>query len=272
MGSDEPRRKRAKPEPAADAGLGGLYDFLPAPDPEKDLAAKVAAVKNHLSRPKLPPEDKSKVVFLDVDGVILPSGSVDMITVDGVTLPAKTHVKESDFSAQALGSLRSIIQQTGATVVLSSEWRRTDQLRSSINAVLKAQDIPAIKEWTPIFAPRPEIQCQNAIHAWCERRAREIGTWLKAHPEVTAWVALDDLDFNWADSYRQAGTPWMKIRSVHTDDRICLTDEGATEAVRILTYPPSDPKPKRPALLRSDAEPSMLASTEDSGPDRIRLG
>jgi len=272
MGSDEPRRKRAKAEPA-DAGLGGLYDFLPPPDPEKDQAAKVSAVKNHLSRPKLPPEDKTKAVFLDVDGVILPSGSVDMIVVDGVTLPAKSHVKENDFSAQALGSLRSIVQQTGATVVLSSEWRRTEQLRSSINAVLKAQDIPAIQEYTPIFQPRPEIQCRNPIHAWCERRAREIGTWLKAHPEVKAWVALDDLDFDWADSYRQPGTPWMKIRSVHTDDRICLTDEDATEAIRIITYPPPDPKiPKRPAFVTSQTEPSMLASTEDSGPDRIRLG
>ena len=25
------------------------------------------------------------------------------------------------------------------------------------------------------------------------------------HPEVTAWVALDDLDFDWADALRQAG-------------------------------------------------------------------
>eukprot|EP00930_Biecheleria_cincta_P094731 TRINITY_DN8617_c0_g1_i1.p1 TRINITY_DN8617_c0_g1~~TRINITY_DN8617_c0_g1_i1.p1 ORF type:complete len:165 (+),score=15.24 TRINITY_DN8617_c0_g1_i1:35-529(+) len=161
-----------------------------------------------------------------------------------------------------------------ATVIVNRRRneRRTDQLRSSINAVLKAQDIPTIKEWTPIFQPRPEIQCRNPIHAWCERRAREIGTWLKAHPEVTAYVALDDLDFDWADSYRQTGTPWMKIRSVHTDDRICLTDEDATEAIRILTYPPSDPKPNRAAFLTSKAESSMLASTEDSGPDRIRLG
>eukprot|EP00931_Biecheleriopsis_adriatica_P044113 TRINITY_DN25204_c0_g1_i1.p1 TRINITY_DN25204_c0_g1~~TRINITY_DN25204_c0_g1_i1.p1 ORF type:complete len:277 (+),score=57.42 TRINITY_DN25204_c0_g1_i1:74-904(+) len=276
MGSDERARKRAKPAPAAaDEGLGGLYDFLPPPDPEKDEAAKAAAVKNHLTRPALPPPDKTRVIFLDVDGVILPSGAVDMIVVDGVTLPAKSHVKEGDFSAQALGSLRSIVQQTGATIVLSSEWRRGEDLKSSINAVLKSQDIPMLRDSTPIFAPRPEIQKANAIYAWCERRAREIGKWLKDHPEVTAWVALDDLDFDWADSLRQAGTPWMKIRSVHTDDKICLTEEGAVDAVRILLNPPADPKVlKKPSPLMANNPGSggLLTSTEDTAPDRIRLG
>eukprot|EP00438_Fugacium_kawagutii_P018019 Skav216288 [mRNA] locus=scaffold494:23187:29029:- [translate_table: standard] len=190
-GSDERPRKKSKVTVPVDEGLGGLYDFLPPPDPEKDEAAKAAAVKNHLSRPALPPLDKSRVIFLDVDGVILPAGSIDMIVVDGVTLPAKSHVKESDFSAQAMGSLRAIVQQTGATIVLSSEWRqgtlcnteslhdlsnpldgfewRGEDLKSSINAVLKSQE----------------------------------GS--QDHPEVVAWVALDDLDFDWADALRQAG-------------------------------------------------------------------
>ena len=81
-----------------------------------------------------------------------------------------------------------IVQQTGATIVLSSEWRthatfcpgskawrpcnrRGDDLKSSINAVLKSQeplqpfrrhfalhsgsqDIPYIRDSTPIFHPR----------------------------------------------------------------------------------------------------------------------
>ncbi|CAJ1399656.1 unnamed protein product [Effrenium voratum] len=179
MGSDDRAKKKTKTAAAVDDVLGGLYDFLPPPDPVKDEAAKAAAVKNHLSRPALPPADKTRVIFLDVDGVILPAGSIDMIVVDGVTLPAKSHVKESDFSAQALGSLRAIVQQTGATIVLSSEWRRGEDLKSSINAVLKSQDIPYIRDATPIFQPRPELQKVNVIHAWCERRAREIGKWLK---------------------------------------------------------------------------------------------
>lgn len=275
MGSDERPRKKAKVivAPAEDEGLGGLYDFLPPPDPEKDEAAKAAAVKHHLSRPALPQPDRSRVIFLDVDGVILPAGSIDMIVVDGVTLPAKSHVKESDFSAQAMGSLRAIVQQTGATIVLSSEWRRGEDLKSSINAVLKSQDIPSLRDATPIFQPRPELQKANAIHAWCERRAREIGKWLKDHPEVTSWVALDDLDFDWADALRQAGTPWMKIRSVQTNDRICLTDADASDAVRILLNPPPEPKVIRVLSSSKVADRSVkLASTEDSGPERIRLG
>lgn len=278
MGSDEPAKKKQKAAPAPaddDGGLGGLYDFLPPPDPQKDEKAKVSAAANHKTRPKLPPADSSRVIFLDVDGVLLASGAVDTIVVDGVALPAKNRVQEGDFSAQALGSLRSIVQQTGAVIVLSSEWRRTEELRSSISAVLRSQDIPTFKDWTPIFQPRPEIQKVNAIYAWCERRAREIGKWLKDHPDVNAWVALDDLDFEWADSVRQAGTPWMKIRSVHTNDKICLTEDDATEAVRLLQYPPQEPKVMRkPTSMASSNSGSggLLVSTEDTGPDRIRLG
>ncbi|CAK0849795.1 unnamed protein product [Prorocentrum cordatum] len=89
----------------------------------QDAAAKDAAEKAAFSRPKLPPEDRSRVIFLDVDGVLLPSGSVDTIVVDGVALPTRDHVRESDFAISALGNLRSIVQQTGASIVLSSEWR-----------------------------------------------------------------------------------------------------------------------------------------------------
>merc|ERR1712039_738057 len=123
------------------------------------------------------PEDRTRVVFLDVDGVLLPTGSVETIVVDGVALPVRDTVKESDFAISALGNLRSIVQQTGATIVLSSEWRRTESLRSSIGAVLKSQDIPIFRDCTPIFRPRPELQEFNPIVAWCERRAREIGKW-----------------------------------------------------------------------------------------------
>merc|ERR1719453_1385725 len=111
----QPLRKKQKvsavPIQVSDADFGGLYDFLPEPDPQKDANAKASATK--VSRPKLPPEDKTKVIFLDVDGVILPSGSVETIIIDGVALPIRDKIKESDFPAAAMGNLRDIIQQTG---------------------------------------------------------------------------------------------------------------------------------------------------------------
>lgn len=258
--------------PAADEGLGGLYDFLPPPDPVNDAAAKEAALASKFTRPPLPPQDKTRVIFLDVDGVLLPSGSVDTIMIEGVALPVR-NVKESDFSAQAMGSLRAIVEQTGATIVLSSEWRRTEELRSSMSAVIRSNDIPSFRDFTPIFKPRAEVQQINGVFAWCERRAREIGAWLKDHPEVIGWVALDDLDFAWADNFRQTGTPWMKIRSVHTDPKICLTEGDVQLATEILLNPPPEPRMRKVQRSREEAPSGgMLCSTEDSAPERIRLG
>merc|ERR1712129_189997 len=98
--------------------------------------------------------------------------------------------------------------------------------------------------------------------------------------EVTSWVALDDLDFSWADNFRISGTPWMKIRSVHTDARICLTEADAEQAVQILLNPPPEPKMRVRHVGGGGGDSSgaaarsggVLCSTEDSAPDRIRLG
>lgn len=268
-----PSRKRPRVAAPPPEDFGGLYDFLPPPDPEKDAAAKAGVPR---SRAELPPEDRTKVVFLDVDGVILPSGSVEMIVVDGVTLPVRETIKENDFMGAALENLRYIVQQTAARIVLSSEWRRSETLKSSIATVLKRHDL-SFTEATPIFQPRAELQKASPVLAWCERRAREIGTWLKDHPEVIAWVAIDDLDFDMADGARIAGTPLVKYRSVQTHDRHCITDADAADAVQLLRNPPPEPKvkPKRPRVDSSGGpeEPSgVLCSTEDSGPERLRLG
>jgi len=239
------------------------------------LQQKHRQSKHFFTRPKLPPADPSRVIFLDVDGVLLPTGSIETIVVDGVAMPVRDTVRESDFAIGALGNVRSIVQQTGATIVLSSEWRRTEKLRSSIGLVLKSQGIPSMRDSTPIFHAKKELQVVNPIIAWCERRAREIGQWLKDHPDVTAYVALDDLDFMWADNVRSSGTPWMKVRSVHTDDKKCLTEDGVAQAVRILENPPPDPVPvKRMSNYgggSGEAE-GLVFSTEDSMPERIRLG
>merc|ERR1711924_491879 len=107
----------------------------------------------------------------------------------------------------------------------------------SIGIALRTHGLPQLRDSTVVYKPRPELLQQDPGIIWCERRAREIGHWLKQNPDVKSWVALDDLDFNWADSAREAGTPLMKHRSVHTDAQRCLTAEDAAEAVRLLLNP-----------------------------------
>lgn len=232
--SSSKRKREPEPDPF---GPGGLYDFLPAPDPEKEAAALAEAKAKEL-RP-LPEERKDRVIFLDIDGVLLAAGTLETIWIDGAPMPVRARLVDHDFNAAAMTNLRSIVEKTGAGIVLSSEWRRTDSMRDSIGIALRAKGLPQLRSCTPVFKPRPELMQQDPGIIWCERRAREIGRWLKDNPEVKSSVALDDLDFNWADSARECGTPLIKHRSVHTDAQRCLTSEDANEAVRILEQAPT---------------------------------
>jgi len=242
---EQPRHKKARtsaPPPSFvsggdGGGLGGLYDFLPPPDPEKEAAALASAKSKELA--PLPEEDKTRVIFLDIDGVLLPAGSLETIFIDGAPIPVRAKLVDHDFNAAAMTSLRSIVMQTGASIVLSSEWRRTESMKDSIGVAFRAKNLPQLRGSTPIFKPRPDLLQQDGGIIWCERRAREIGMYLKQNPEVTSWVALDDLNFSWADSVREHGTPLIKHRSVLTDAKRCLDEANASEAVSILVNAPT---------------------------------
>merc|ERR1719310_377177 len=96
----------------------------------------------------LPPEDASKVVFLDIDGVLRPAraGGFDVVP-EG---KEASNVDTSDFFPSAMKALRHIIERTGAIIVLSSEWRRNEALRDSIDEVLEANRIRPTYAWTPV--------------------------------------------------------------------------------------------------------------------------
>jgi len=264
--ASQPSRKRAREEPVDPFGPGGLYDFLPAPDPEKEAAALAAAKAKEL--PQLPEEDKSRVIFLDIDGVLLSAGSIETICIDGAFMPVRAKLVDHDFSAAAMNNLRDIVLKTGAAIVLSSEWRRTESMKDSIGMACRQKGLPQLGGCTPIFKPRPDLVQQDPGIIWCERRAREIGQYLRLHPEVKSYVALDDLDFNWADSAREHGTPLLKHRSVHTDAQRCLTADDATEAVRILLEAPilSEEQAAQAIEMAKHATQTALMACPQKGP------
>jgi len=224
--------KKAKLESPED---GGLYGGLPEPDPSKDklLAERLKEKENWRAHrfPPLIPEDPSKVIFLDVDGVLRPltAGGFRAMMVDGEwALRAET----ADFISGALLSLRHIVEQTGAIMVLSSEWRRDQNMREGVDNILHEYEMRACATWTPTDLQRD--MGTDPFKAFTERRAREITQWLTANPHVRQWVVIDDINMAAADEERKPGTLLMGPRIVQTHRKVGLTMEQARAAVRIL--------------------------------------
>jgi hypothetical protein len=108
-----------------------------------------------------------KVIFLDVDGVLVTHRSV---------AACEDHQKINHFDAGCVSNLRRLIVTTGAKVVISSTWRRFHC--STLTAAFKKFNLPSHIGITPFLDGK--------------QRGYEIDAWLKEHPEVTDYVILDD--------------------------------------------------------------------------------
>jgi len=236
---NEDREKAAREAKKAKAQAleDGLYSGLPEPDPEKDTALverlkEKANWRGHRF-PPLPEAEPSKVIFLDVDGVLRPltAGGFRAMMVDGEwALRAET----ADFISGAMLALRHVVEQTGAIFVLSSEWRRDAPMRDGVDNILKEYEMPPCASWTPTDLQR-DMGTENPFKAFTERRAREISQWVTSNPHVKQWVVIDDINMSTADEERKSGTLLMTPRIVQTHRKIGLTMENAKAAVRILS-------------------------------------
>lgn len=236
--AEKRKRKAEEREKAKKAKVvddGGLYGGLPEPDPEKDKALaerqKERAAKKMRFSP-LPPPDISRVIFLDIDGVLRPltAGGFRAMMVDGEwALRSET----ADFISAAMLALRYVVEQTGAIIVLSSEWRRDQPMRDGVDNILGEYELPSISSWTPTDLQR-DMGTENPFQAFTERRAREISQWVNKNPQVRQWVVLDDINMSTADEERKPGSLRMTERIVQTHRKIGLTIENAKAAVKIL--------------------------------------
>jgi len=119
------------------------------PKPESSSAtlsavagASLHAVDSTISALVLSTMRRSSSIFLDVDGVLRPAraGGFDIVGAgtDGETARTDT----SDFFPSAVKALRHIVERTGAIIVLSSEWRRNEGLRSALTEILEKMSVP----------------------------------------------------------------------------------------------------------------------------------
>lgn len=152
-----------------------------------------------------------KVIFLDHDGVICLSNNwggrmkkqkkYGRKLSQGI-LEMPVDVRFDDFDKKALVVLNSILEVTGAEIVVSSDWKRwatTDELGEYYEAQGISKKPIAC---TPYFkdlmldgkVPKiGEFDYQRFENLEQERHF-EILDYLKDHPEITHWVAIDDLN------------------------------------------------------------------------------
>jgi hypothetical protein len=157
-------------------------------------------------------------------------------------------------------NLRRIVEQTGASIVLSSSWQATPHQRRQVDSALQANGIPSTASQT-VEIPNPRPSSIVRVGKTDTYRAGEIKAWIKRHVQECAagWVALDDLDLQ---HFLPTG------RFVRMEAEAGLTDRDAEAAIQLLggpdpAAPPLPPPPHNPGgfnllVSRGEMQREML--------------
>jgi hypothetical protein len=144
-----------------------------------------------------------KVIFLDFDGVICLAdqwgGRAKKMLKFKKEFPHSTEddmpawIKLDNFDFKATKVLNSILLHNDVEIVISSDWKLFASLEQLQDMFHKYGVIKSPIDVTPtLVSYQSKSQFTNSeLEAW---RVKEINTWLDAHPEVTHWVAVDDMD------------------------------------------------------------------------------
>ena len=149
-----------------------------------------------------------KALFLDNDGVICLSNNWGGRSKKWAKYRSKNpetsryiddapvEVRFDDFDKKAIKALNEILEETGAEIVVSSDWRCHATLEE-LGEYFLSQGI--LKK--PIGVTKLLGQCdQPENYPWLRKwdveqsRSLEILQYLRDNPEITQWVAVDDLD------------------------------------------------------------------------------
>ena len=120
-----------------------------------------------------------------------------------------------NFDKKAIKILNEILEKTSAEIVVSSDWRFHANLEELGNYYLSQGIIKkpigvtpkSLNSNLPFYHRNTELE---------ETRAYEIKDWLKEHPEVTNWVAIDDLDMSERFGDITGNYRWGLKNFVHT--------------------------------------------------------
>jgi len=133
----------------------------------------------------------NKVIFVDIDGPMIP---VRAYRLKKQTKPAEV------FDPCAVAMLLSLLEESDAKMVVSSTWGGHGKV--VCNRLFRKNGIDPKKYFHSDWVT-PRLYTFSG-----GSRTSEIANWLKSHPEVTAYAALDDetLDYNVLPGHVQCDT------------------------------------------------------------------
>lgn len=174
-----------------------------------------------------------KTIFLDHDGVICLStewggrfkkqkkaGRKLSQSIDSLPVEARF----DNFNKKALKVLNEILKETGAEIVVSSDWKKwanveelgeyyeqqgIDKKPIAFTKFLQDCDVPQNFPWSRTY----DLE---------QSRSLEIKQYLQDHPEITHWVAVDDLNMG----ISQTNETWGEIEMDWGLTNFVLTPKG----------------------------------------------
>ena len=151
----------------------------------------------------------TKVIFLDIDGVIRHNGSLLYLDYDlsdlayNLTQQYKTNYQQYskeelgvvyyDWDREAIERLKHIVQQTGAKIVITSTWREQGLQRLIDFFRLYGLENVIIGMTDKLNSKDKDI---ISNHKYYNVRTLEILKYLHNHPEIESYVAIDDMDIS----------------------------------------------------------------------------
>lgn len=132
-----------------------------------------------------------KVIFTDVDGVLVHSGSIGNGRLSGETFSSSFY-HAATVCPLAMAQYKRILDATGAYIVLSSVWRRFPMQFSGLQRALMNAGMPRrdIRERT--LDSTPYLGREHVLPNGNDDRAAEIQRWLETHDPVDRYLVLDD--------------------------------------------------------------------------------
>lgn len=153
-----------------------------------------------------------KVIFLDFDGVL--RREMERPGVNGATA-----YRFGDFDQAAVARLNAIASRTGASVVVTSSWKRS---RDDANL---ADLLRAAGYTGPFCGSTPNLPGESERPGGM--RGHEIAAWIAEHAPLDAFVMIDD-------GPHTSGLAWLTARFVQTASADGLQDEHVERAVALL--------------------------------------